>query len=188
MQVPGVTATVQQAVATFQLPVPPNTCTPSGQALVLEVLQIQFDSSSPEFIFPSTVPTPVNAVVVNSSIVELHAGVPPTTPITGGLFDPTVLAHRHTQAIARQSPSNAAAVEFTMDLWERIVTYNLQDGDGHGIIIPSGSIWFIYRAEINSLGAGVTSSSFLQTTAAFRMMYRYKYVSISEYVQMISSL
>jgi len=60
--------------------------------------------------------------------------------------------------------------------WEEQKEVDLSDGAGHGILVGTDNIYFQVGAT-----AGVTA------TAAFKLMYRIKYVSLSEYVQMVAS-
>lgn len=179
MAIAGGSALQRAVTGAFQLPIPVQFNAPANVAVVFEILQVVLDTPNPAFSIPTVTPgTGVN--VTNNAITELHQGrVPPGAPTTGGLQDPTLIVHRHTQT---QFYSDATGVVMPTGFFERTYTIDLTDQDGNGVIIPSQNLWLIF-SEVS--GAAL---DYLNTVAAFRVLYRYNAVPLSEYIQMVTSI
>lgn len=129
-----------------------------GKVTIMEVLKIWFTTPNP--------PTPGGAAL-NAHLV-LWCG---TNTNASSIADAGNLA----QCIKYyQVPT--AALSGSMTIEDRVWSIDLTDGAGHGVLVATDTIYVG--------GIGVAG---LWTGAGFRMLYRFKTVSLEEYIGIVQS-
>lgn len=176
--------TGRTTVAAFQLPLPVQFNAPANMAVVFEILKVTLDTPTPLGTFPTSNPSP-GTFVINNITSELRSGNLPPTPVIGTLVDQSVIVHSHDAAVYA-TDSVSGDVRPALGPWSRLKIFDLTDEAGHGLVLPTQNVWFIV-SETSGGTANITSQ-YLATTAAFRLLFRYKAIPLSEYIQATASM
>lgn len=157
-------AAVQPAADTFaqvQYPVPIQRLQNSGRAQVMEVLKVFFQCSNIGNSAPGYTSATQSTILTTKSF-----------PSPVGLAEPTCFASFEKSS---QSAFTAAGT-FKADQEEPYV-FDCTDGAGHGVLIASDNIFI----QLSSGNTGAVQS------AQVKILYRWKDVSITEYVGIVQS-
>jgi len=63
--------------------------------------------------------------------------------------------------------------------------HDLTDGDGHGILVATDNIWL--TAQLSDSAIGGTSSGPISGTVSAELFYRFKKVTLQEYIGIVQS-
>ena len=142
---------------TFDLPTNPSMPVRSNKAMVLEFLRVQFLWSLDTTQSPATPQR--HSAVLSTATVDIGAGL--------STIQSSVNAITTDQFLTFQA--GAGATVFTRDVAK---VYDLTDGAGHGVIIASKSINLIIS----------TFNTATSNRVVVRILYRYKEVTITEFI------
>lgn len=134
-----------------------------GIAQVMEVLKVIFNTTA----LPASATVTETLDAINVFLTTTSFGTTPTTA-----SEPRVFAF---SAQASRSAFTAGGTYFTAI--PQIQEFNCNDGAGHGILVATDNIF----AQVSSTATGNTN------TAHIKIMYRWKNVSLQEYIGIVQS-
>lgn len=187
LQVPNgiflTTTAVQSASATQAYPLPVSRLkqAASGKTTVIEVLKVRWMNQ----LQLAANQAPHNAIYTVQSWLSTRAPNYIAAPAAFSPFDPTdgaIVDQASTVSVYGVDVNgqiNAASFDN-----EGVNDHDLTDGDGHGILIATDNIWVslmltVASADVESYSANGYSTCWI--------LYRFKDVSLTEYIGMVQS-
>lgn len=158
------TQTGADASTVVQLPLPiPRLPTKPGRNLVIEILNIDY-----YHVNPTTVGS---ATTINLAVVTTSPNI--ATSVNNAIADPRVIDAWYKQSTSFvATPALVARIEYLVDYHT-----DLTDQAGHGVLVATDNLYFgIYSTT--SQGAN---------EYIFRVTYRWKDVSLTEYIGIVQS-
>lgn len=148
----------------FALPLPiPRLRTSGAKQLIVEVLWVLFYQFTPEI-----------GTGANTKYMNVTTNASPQTNIAIAATDPRTIADTLTTILAAAAP---VSVEQFQHIWE----VELTDDAGHGLLVATDTIYFNFIATNATTAPGGTD------TGVVRIGYRFKEVSLTEYVGIVQS-
>jgi hypothetical protein len=135
-----------------------------NQAIVMEVLKVYIDHTN----FPASASAAETTDTITIAFSTKNFG---TTGVTLG--EPAVFALYN--AATRTAFTAAGSFYTVVKVAPHVI--DLTDGAGHGILVATDSIFI----QVNSAATGLTIS------APFKILYRWKRVSLTEYIGIVQS-
>lgn len=129
---------------------------------IIEVLKIWVD-----------LPLLPASAIAGARLVQLTVATRNPTGAALDFEDPTVImigGWRYDQAVA-------SAVGITQIFMPKPMEFDMTDGAGHGVLIGVDALWFQTRSQ----GTGLTNA------CDFKVLYRFKTVSLAEYIGIVQS-
>lgn len=145
-----------------------------GQAMVMEVLKVQWD-------LPTLFSGAGSTTFLSGYLTTKDPQLPAATALT-----PAQEANFRNQGIVidyknRQILTSVTGTPSTMVI-EEPPWNDLTDGDGHGILVATDNIFVICISQLST-----TTPTSVPNTVTGKIMYRWKNVSVQEYIGIVQS-
>lgn len=164
--------------AAFSIPVPASFAVPPNKAVVFELLKVVIDNPFALASYFSVAPT--NGY---RQTVEVQIAPPFPQPLTIlGWNSPMTIGHTHFALYDKAGTGNNAA--YALGQSDLIAVYDWTDETGHGVIVPSPN----FQLVVDTLYTAACSPTATNVQAGCRLLYRYKLVELTEYLQMVATL
>lgn len=176
---------VKARVGRFLLPVNRINQNSPNTATVIELLKVRW-SWAAGYTFPSGNNLPVSLAI---------AGYLSTAPISDDISQPQLrgttidwFADDDFEQPFLLNPTSNAYAAYNQTPKRLPIDHDLTDGDGHGVLIATDAIQLLISARITNQATGGSGNVVLDTaTLLCEMLYRYKTVSLTEYIGIVQS-
>lgn len=161
-------ADIAATAVTIQTPIPIQRLSDrNGRAQVLEILRVYFDVGAANLFVHSTGANSYAAMYLTTRSFG-------TSEVTSDNYNGQLIAKAHVHACAVATAANVIATGPTFP-----IVVDLTDNMGHGLLVGTDSLFFqtIQTNAASPLSGNVTC----------RILYRWKNVSITEYIGIVQS-